>query len=290
MHSNRVKGLLRWIGSALSLFGVIFIVVRLRDYGSEIDYSQFASLFLPLVVLSVIYGVSNSLLVLSWKDLLKHLGVPITFPFAFRLYGESQLAKYVPGNVFHFVGRQVLGQEAGLPAWSMAKSAIWEIGVLIIAGSLFSVLVLPSFNAGIPVFYLLLFFVTLALIAVRISGHLLSRWVARALGTDLAFLAVSAGIFLATLFLVIPAGSINFSQAVVVCGAYVVAWLVGLLTPGAPAGAGIRELVLYTLLKSIVNEADLLTAIVLGRIITVCGDVMFYLLALLSRFRTPSVN
>jgi uncharacterized membrane protein YeaQ/YmgE (transglycosylase-associated protein family) len=53
----------------------------------------------------------------------------------------------------------------------------------------------------------------------------------------------------------------------VICGAYVVAWLAGLLTPGAPA--------------------DLLTAIVLGRIVTVFGDVVFYLLAVCIRPRLP---
>ena len=31
-------------------------------------------------------------------------------------------------------------------------------------------------------------------------------------------------------------------------GAYVIAWLAGLVTPGAPAGVGVRELVMYALL------------------------------------------
>jgi uncharacterized membrane protein YbhN (UPF0104 family) len=56
----------------------------------------------------------------------------------------------------------------------------------------------------------------------------------------------------------------------------VVAWLIGLITPGAPAGAGVRELVLYALLRTSIPQTDLLYVIVIGRIVTILGDVVFY--------------
>ena len=83
------------------------------------------------------------------------------------------------------------------------------------------------------------------------------------------------------LFAYVSSVSIPGLELVIVCGAYVIAWLAGLVTPGAPAGVGIREIVLYAILHPFINEADLLTAIVFGRIITVVGDVLFYILALL---------
>ena len=58
------------------------------------------------------------------------------------------------------------------------------------------------------------------------------------------------------------------------------AWLAGLLTPGAPAGIGVRELVLVLLLKGIVPEAELLLAVLLSRLVTVGGDLLFYLVAM----------
>jgi len=45
--------------------------------------------------------------------------------------------------------------------------------------------------------------------------------------------------------------------------------------PGAPAGVGVRELVLLFLLKNVVAEAELLLAVVLGRLVTVMGDLLF---------------
>ena len=65
------------------------------------------------------------------------------------------------------------------------------------------------------------------------------------------------------------------------CGAYVLAWLIGLLTPGAPAGVGVRELVLLFLLKGEISETDLVFAVLLGRIMTVGGDVFIYVISML---------
>jgi uncharacterized membrane protein YbhN (UPF0104 family) len=278
--STKVRKILSWAGSALSIFAIIFVVGKLKDYGSEIDYPLFATLALPLIVLSVAYGAANLLLTFAWKDLLKHFGVSVESRWAIRIYGVSQLAKYVPGNIFHFVGRQAIGLDAGLPAWPLAKSAIWEIGVLAISGSLFTILVLHYFYVGIPVILAVGLFLLAVLITIWISNRWFSRWIAQAVGRDIVFLALSGAIFLAVLSLIVSSVSIPGSKFTIVCGAYVIAWLAGLVTPGAPAGAGIREFVLYAILHSFVNEADLLTAIVLGRIITVAGDVLFYILAL----------
>jgi uncharacterized membrane protein YbhN (UPF0104 family) len=57
---------------------------------------------------------------------------------------------------------------------------------------------------------------------------------------------------------------------------YVVAWLAGLLTPGAPAGIGVRELVLTLLLAGIAAPALVVLAVLLGRVVTVVGDLLFF--------------
>ena len=43
---------------------------------------------------------------------------------------------------------------------------------------------------------------------------------------------------------------------------------------------------LFALLNSVVSEADLLAAIIFGRIVTVSGDILFYLSALVMKSRT----
>jgi len=280
MHSGKTRDFFRMAGSGLSILAVIFVAVKLKDYGNEIDFSLFASLTPPLIALSVAYGASNLFLAFAWKNLLRHFGISVNSHWAIRVFGVSQLAKYVPGNIFHFVGRQALGLEAGLPAWPLAKSAFWEIGVLAITGSMFIILILPYFHQGLPVVFAVVFFATTVLTAAYISNAWISRWIAQALCWDVIFLASAGLVFLFVLTLLLPAEPIAGPAIILVCGAYVVAWLTGLITPGAPAGVGIREVVLFALLHSIVNETALLTAIVFGRMVTVVGDVLFYLLAL----------
>ena len=71
-------------------------------------------------------------------------------------------------------------------------------------------------------------------------------------------------------------------------GAYVLAWLAGLVTPGAPAGVGVRELVLLALLKGSVGQTELLLAVLLGRLVTVGGDVAFLGMALMMNVKNET--
>jgi hypothetical protein len=288
--SPKVRKLLSWTGSALSLFAIIFVVGKLKHYSNEIDYSLFVSLAFPLIILAFAYGASNLLLTFAWKDLLKHFGVSVDFCWAVRIYGVSQLAKYVPGNIFHFVGRQALGLDAGLPAWPLAKSALWEIGLLAISGSLFTILILHYFCIEISLILSLGMFLLAIMITIWFSNLWFSRWIAQAVGWYIVFLALSGTIFLAVFLLIVSSAITPGSEFLIVCGAYVIAWLAGLITPGAPAGVGIREFVLYAILHSFVNESDLLTIIVFGRIITVVGDILFYVLALVIGTRVARFN
>jgi glycosyltransferase 2 family protein len=66
-------------------------------------------------------------------------------------------------------------------------------------------------------------------------------------------------------------------------GSYILAWLVGLVTPGAPAGMGVRELVLLFLLSDQLSETVLLLAVILGRMVTVTGDLFFFILIVFIR-------
>jgi hypothetical protein len=291
MMPEFLKRLLRLAGSALGLIGVVFVVIKLVEYGDQIELAKFdVGTFLALFGLVLVYGVANLLLVFAWRDLLNYLGISVDANWAVRTYGTSQLAKYVPGNIFQFAGRQAIGMTAGLPAWPLAKSALWELGVISATGSLFAIMVLPFFVGEITGSLALFIFLVSVVVCVYVACRLFSPWVARAVSRYAVFLAISGIVFAAVLYLVAPSGPAVSSAFTVICGAYVVAWLAGLLTPGAPAGAGVRELVLYAILHSVVGKADLLTAIVLGRIVTVFGDVVFYLFSVCIRQKAFNVN
>lgn len=55
----------------------------------------------------------------------------------------------------------------------------------------------------------------------------------------------------------------------------------GLIQRGVVSGIGVRELVLLFLLKGEVSEANLVFAVLLGRMVTVGGDIMIYITAMI---------
>jgi uncharacterized membrane protein YbhN (UPF0104 family) len=115
-----------------------------------------------------------------------------------------------------------------------------------------------------------------------------SKSIAQAFGYYIAFLTISGMLFVAVLALISSGLGVTTLQILTLCGAFVIAWLAGLLTPGAPAGVGVRELVLMLLLKDYIIESDLLLAVLLSRLVTVTGDVLYYLFS--SSFKNNSLH
>ena len=281
-----MKKALYWVGSALGLLGLGFVVFKLHEYAEQIDLAKFsAAMWIALLILILVYGFAEIALAVAWRHILRFLDLDVNLRWAISVYGNSQLAKYVPSNIFQFAGRQVLGAAAGLPAAPLLKSVFWELASLASAGALFAVLTFPVVLQHISISVsiwgaLLLYVLGLALgawLVRRLFGPaLLAAWMWYS-----GFLALAGFSFVIVLGLI--TGNTWGETAFLICGSFLLAWLVGLLTPGAPAGVGVREVVLYALLKNYVSEADLITAIVLGRVVTVSGDILFYLLAAATR-------
>jgi len=284
--SSKWKKSLYFLGGGLGLLGIVFVAQRLYSYSGDLDFGRFTPrVWFLILLLSLIYGAANLFLAIAWRKLLISLEVHIPSLQAIRLFGLSQLAKYVPGNIFHLAGRQALGMAAGLPAKVLAKSAIWELGGFVLAGVLFAPTVAPLVFNQIPAGLSLGLFAAALLGAWYGVRKLFGVTVSDALICQCSFLMTSGVLFVAILGLVSPQ-SYTVSLLPALCGAYVISWLAGFVTPGAPAGVGIRELVLLFLLKGLVSEADLLLAVVLGRIVTVLGDFLFFLTTLLVRDST----
>ncbi|MFC3685197.1 hypothetical protein [Hydrogenophaga luteola] len=280
----RLKRILHAASSILALAGILFVVLGIAHHWREIDISGWGSTtWAVLGISSVAYGAANILLARAWWHLLRELDVHVPWLKALRIYGVSQINKYIPGNIFHLAGRQTLGMAAGWAARPLATSALWELILLAALGALFGTLALPLFWPPLPPLPAIALWVGLSALihaALRRGGV---PGIARAMCLQTCFLATSGAVFLTVLMATYktpPEASLLLPAA---CGAYVLAWLAGLVTPGAPAGVGVRETVLLFLLKGLFAPSDLLVAVVLGRIVTASGDVLFYLSALTLR-------
>jgi hypothetical protein len=82
-------------------------------------------------------------------------------------------------------------------------------------------------------------------------------------GTVIYLLAVKSGIYTnVSLFSFVPI--------------YAVAWFLGLITPGAPAGMGVRETVITTMLKGSLSPSDAFAVAILFRIATTVADLFLF--------------
>lgn len=268
-----------WIGGGLAFFGVGFVALRLRDYHTEIGSIQFGCFeWSAAGGLALLYGLSNLMLAMAWLRILEQLGCVVSYRWSIRVYGISQIARYVPGNIFHLAGRQILGLSSGVPSWTLAKSITWELGLILVAGGLIGLLALPLLLPKISVMASSGIFILIFCLVLAFLGYTCGWSIVSAFCWYTWFLVLSGatfGILVNLLGESLGDGPVLAS----LIGAYVVAWLIGLITPGAPAGVGVRELVLLALLKGTVEESDLLLAVMLGRAVTVFGDIIFFAVA-----------
>ena len=95
---------------------------------------------------------------------------------------------------------------------------------------------------------------------------------------QVVFLTISG----TTFFLVVLTASpseISLVYFPLIVGAFIASWLFGLITPGLPAGLGLREAGLLFFLENYFSNEVLITAVLLMRVITVCGDIIFFFIS-----------
>ena len=67
----------------------------------------------------------------------------------------------------------------------------------------------------------------------------------------------------------------------VIITAFSLSWILGFLTPGSPAGLGVREAALVAVLSHFIGEANSLFAALIFRAITSGGDLFLFLISFL---------
>lgn len=268
-----------YIGTCLAIFGFLFIFYRLNSYWNEINFSRFhTDEWFKIGLIAFVHGMSNFLLALAWWFVLMRLGAVISCQQSIGIYGISQLARYLPGNIAHYAGRQMFGMSAGVPGWIMVKSAFYELCIICIAGFIFSVPLIQILYPGFSIYFIVFLFIGVACIVSYAFLIMYGQYILLTFVLHLLYLFLSGCVFLIVLSLVTSNGFVGFDRSVAIVAVFIVAWLIGVITPGAPAGVGVREIVLLMMLKNYFAEIDLIFAILVSRLITVSGDLSFFCL------------
>lgn len=291
----RLRLLGRIVGRLITVAAFVFIVIAIRR-----EWEAVSARLLPLTVwpaiigLAVVYGSALMLVAEVWHQLIcdfsrTRLPRNMTLPS----YALSQLAKYVPGNIFQYVGRHSVMSRAGVANAPLLRAMTWDIGFLLIGASLTALISFALFPidivflSGEPLRNVAIGGAVAAVI--MLAALRLSPWLSRqaSAATPQAATAVISipmivcfFTFQATVFTSIGAlvtGGFHPELATVA----VIAWVAGFLPLGTPAGLGTREAVIVLLAGPLVGPADSIVVAALFRLTTSFGDCICFAIGFL---------
>lgn len=297
-----MKKVIKIIGNLLMIAAVVFIVKKF--IGMDIDYSQFKSAGV-LGALGISFAVQTVVIVMGtypWLVFTKSLsGTQIPFSAAMPVYTQSNIYKYVPGNVFQYVGRNKLAADMNISHVDVACATIFDVLFCVLWTAIISVALLGCKIAelmgkygrnllivatvGVVLLIALILVVKLKF-ADKVKSYL-SRY-AKAFAPEnrgqlvkgimyyLVQNIVSAATYFVCLRLILGGGA-SFAELSAFTGAFMFAWIIGFVTPGAPGGIGIREGVMLFVSGNSYGDRIMLFVLVL-RIGSILADVAAFII------------
>ncbi|NJN63281.1 MAG: UPF0104 family protein [Coleofasciculaceae cyanobacterium RL_1_1] len=136
-----IKPYLRWVIIGLTL---CFILAALRDGWSEVVQLRLRSQGLRYLMI----GFGLTLLAHGWSGwvwgwILRDLDQTVTAPWAIGTFLRTNIAKYLPGNIWHFVGRVRAAIRQDIPLMIAVLSVAIEALCMAAAAAVLAIAVLP---------------------------------------------------------------------------------------------------------------------------------------------------
>ncbi len=306
-----MKQFLRW----LILGGTLFFLARaFKDHWLEVTAIRIDAVGWAIIAIATgVTMLAHTWAGWVWTWVLQELNQPVESVHFIQVYLKTNVAKYLPGNIWHHYGRIVAAKNANVLPSAATLSVLLEPLLMAAAALIIIISFGGTFAAGnVNLFALIA--QLLALLGVlcvvhprflnptirflqRLKGRIsntatesnpmvsIRRYPVRPLLGELGFLALRSLGFILTMFAL---GSLNFSQIPLLMGAFSFAWLVGFVVPGAPGGLGVFEATAIALLQNRFPPAIVISAIALYRLISIVAETAGAALAWLDERQTQS--
>ena len=295
----RIKPYLRWFILGGTLF---FLLKTFKDRYAEISHitinSQSWSILAVALICTLLAHVWSGWV---WTWILAIFQQSLGLFEGIRVYLITNIAKYLPGNVWHFYGRISAIKKRGGSTGAATLSVVLEpllmaaSALLIAIASTLLGLVDAEFNSIALLGQIIALLVVLSGIHPRILNPLLHR-LSKSKGDGeaaqkvqlttyplLPFLGEMGFVLfrgMGFLFTVLAFQAVIPSQIPILLSAFSVAWLLGLIVPGAPGGIGVFEATAIALLpQNIFPQATILFAIAFYRVISILAEAIAALAA-----------
>jgi hypothetical protein len=269
---SRLRGVLatraaRVLGTLLAVGLVALLLVRLAQLWNEHPV-PLGDADWPLLVLALaVSGAAMTAYGAVWPTTFRALGAEPPAGLLAAFYA-GQLAKYLPGGAWQYVGRASLAARLGVPFRLGAGSLLLEAACSLAAAAVVASFVLattPVLGAAAAAIALL------GVGAAELGGRL---HVVRRVVADLGALRSATAryllvwiVFGAAFWLTAAAlYSVSISQLPLYTGVFAAAWAAGFVVVFAPGGLGVREAVIVGLLRGRLGESEAIVLAAASRI------------------------
>jgi len=283
------------------LLSFAFIVDIIIAYGVNFNRIVSISTLIIAIVSVVIYAILVIALATIFYFLLKLFSsADISSKDSIFIYCKSNLYKYLPGNVFHYIGRNQIALDNEISHGGPVAATIAEMLLLTIAALIAAITFagqhaikwsLDNYTAHQVILFVVLIIMVLV-VGVILFGVISKRKMAVGKiepANSIRFTAAIKFLVMYIIYFILNGvmfiilihslgGELSNSLILPVIGMYTLSWMIGFITPGAPAGLGIREAIMSALLFGVVEAEVVIGAVVVYRIITILGDVVAYII------------
>ncbi len=233
--------------------------------------AQLSSVSLPRLILAHVLLIGGKLLLVELsRQSVMVVDWRTAYDRMFYINSITQLAKYLPGGIWHHVGRAGFYRADGLPlargSRAMILESIWLVSASAVVGGVFFAL-----YRGQPLLSVLLIVVWWALLArlYRVfSGEL--RWSAAlyVLGLQ-ALIWTLLGL---CMWVILPVDTPQ--SAPLAIGAFGISYAIGYVVIFAPGGIGVREAVLTAALAVVIAPSSALIYAAVNRLVWVISELI----------------
>ncbi|MEA5452088.1 UPF0104 family protein [Leptolyngbya sp. CCNP1308] len=299
---KRLKPLARWVVVGAAIAFLLHTLVRHWDDISSLRISPQGWSLLLLALGVTLLAHTWAGWVWSWA--LQALQQPIPGSWSAPVYLQTNLLKYLPGNVWHFFGRVRALRSAGVDNGTAIIGVALE-PLLMAAAALVVGIATPTHYWPLQ---LLSLGVVLATLSPRWLNPLVNRlgrsktaaitasespspppiqnskfkiqnspspglrhYPLKPLLGQFGYIALRGIGFCLVLNAVTPLAAIAWPSTI---SAFSLAWLGGLVVPGAPGGLGVFEAIALSLLQGQFSAAVVLSAVVLYRVVSTLAEAL----------------
>jgi uncharacterized membrane protein YbhN (UPF0104 family) len=288
-----LKPYFRWVIFGGTLF---FLAKTLKDHAAEVAAIRITGEgWLSLAIAFCITLLAHTWSGCVWNLILQSFQQPVKLRWVLQVYLKTNIAKYLPGNVWHYYGRISAVTDAGGSLGAATLSVLLE-PLLMAAAALLITLMGGQLNQhwGWQVLGLGVILLGIHPRILNLLIQRLSRLKAKATTTEVfqlqqypllpllgevGFVLLRATGFL---FTVLALTSVSPSLIWQLFSAFSLAWVLGLVVPGAPGGIGVFEATAIALLNGYFPTALILSVVALFRLVSVLAETAGAGLATLS--------